>query len=417
MAKLIFLLGFRHLRSRRRARYASFVSVVSVTGIGLGVAVLIIVSSVMNGFENEVRKHVVGITAHASFLYPGQTIPDWQNAVADIASAQEVSGAAPFVRGGAMLSHSGKVHGVVVQGFDLALENKVSSIGDYISEENKRALAASQRGILLGQHLLKKLSVEAGQNLVLIAPRFSPTSGAQTPKYLNFQVVGSFKIGMHEFDSGMAIVSLAAAQEIFALGDGVSGIRVKFTDAARAPWLARQLASQLDPPAASINWTQYHRNFFEALKSQKRIMFVILSIIVAVAAFNIIASMIMLVREKHGDIAILRTLGMSRASVMLLFIFQGTIIGLVGVLVGIITGILGANFSGEIVGFLEGLLNIQFIKPDVYYIDYLPAVIRAGDVIAVGLVAALISVAATIYPAWRASLTNPADALRFESSG
>ena len=417
MAKLILLLGFRHLRARRRARYASFVSIVSVLGVGLGVAVLIIVNAVMNGFENEVRNHVLGITSHASFLYPGQTIPDWQHAVAKISASQDVIGAAPFVRGGAMLSHTGKVHGVVVQGFDLALESKVSEIGDYISAENKQALANDPRGILLGQHLMKKLAIENGQNLVLIAPRFSPSSGAQIPKYLNFQVVGAFKIGMHEFDSGMAIVSLSAAQEIFALGDGVSGIRVKFTDAAEAPWLARQLASELDPPAASINWTQYHRNFFEALKSQKRIMFVILSIIVAVAAFNIVASMIMLVREKHGDIAILRTLGMSRSSVMMLFIFQGTIIGLVGVLVGIIVGVLGANFSGEIVGFLEQLLNIQFIKPDVYYIDYLPAVLRIKDIITVGFVAALISIGATIYPAWRASLTNPADALRFEASG
>ena len=417
MSSLIALLGFRYLRVRRRARYASFVSLVSVLGIALGVAVLIIVTSVMNGFEQEVRKHVVGMTSHAAVLYPGQAIPAWQQAAHTIETNDKVLSSAPFVRGGAMLSHAGKVHGAVIQGLDFELESKVSDIGRYITKTNKQSLSMGNQNILLGYQLQKKLNVEIGQRVVLIAPRFSPAAGTQTPKYLTFTVAGTFKIGMHEFDTSMAIVSLRDAQDIFELGAGVSGMRVKFSHADEAPWLAQQVAAALDPPAASINWTQYHRNFFQALKSQKRIMFVILSIIVAVAAFNIIAAMIMLVKEKHGDIAILRTLGMPRASIMLLFMFQGTIIGLTGVGVGVVTGIIGARFSGAIVAQLERLLQIQFIKPDVYYIDYLPALIKPSDVIIVAVTAALISITATIYPAWRASLTNPADALRYESSG
>ena len=412
MTNLISLLGFRYLRARRRARHASFVSLVSVLGISLGVAVLIIVSSVMNGFEQEVRNHVLGMTSHASVLYPGQAIPDWRKAANQLSTDESVVASAPFVRGGAMLSHAGAVHGVIIQGIDLALENNVSEIGRYISEQDRNRLEENTQNILLGYQLQKKLKVAIGQRLVLIAPRFSPSTGVQTPKYLTYTVAGVFKIGMHEFDSSMALVSIPNAQQIFDLGSGVSGLRVKFTDADKAPVLARQAGANLDPPAASLNWTQYHRNFFQALKSQKRIMFVILSIIVAVAAFNIIASMIMLVREKHSDIAILRTLGMSKGKIMLLFVFQGSVIGFVGVAVGIVGGIIGATYSGTVVNLLEQLLQIQFIKPDVYYIDYLPAVLKSADIVKVGITAGLIAVAATVYPAWRASLTNPADALR-----
>ena len=417
MLRLLSLLNIRYLRARRRRRYASFVTLVSVLGIGLGVAVLIIVNAVMNGFEHEVRSHVLGMTSHAALLYPGKAIPEWQHTRSVINQHNSVAGSAPFVRGGAMLSHAGQVHGAIIQGLDLELENTTSRIAAHISKENQRLLAEDAPNLLLGSELQKKLNVEIGQNLVLIAPRFSPSTGTQSPKYLTFSVAGTFKIGMHEFDNGMAIMSLANAQKVFDLGDSVHGIRVKFSDASQAPFLARELASNLDPPAASINWTQYHRNFFEALKSQKRIMFVILSIIVAVAAFNIVASMIMLVREKHGDIAILRTLGMSRGAIMQLFVLHGTVIGLIGVAVGVVTGVVGAIYSGNIVAFLERLLGVQFIKSDVYYIDYLPAVLHLEDIGTIGATAAAISVFATIYPAWKASLTNPADALRFESAG
>ena len=416
MSNPVSLIALRYLRSRRKAYFASFVSIVSILGIALGVAVLIIVTSVMNGFEHEVRGHVLGMTSHASILYPGQAIPDWKSAVTRVNEQDQVAASAPFVRGGAMLSHKDQVHGAVVQGLDFKLENAVSDIGNFVDEEQKQALTSKEKNILLGHQLMTKLDIKVGQRLVLIAPRFSPNSTVQAPKYLTYTVVGSFKVGMHEFDSSMALVSLSNAQNIFELQTGVSGLRVKFTDPDLAPQLARQVATSLTPPAASINWTQYHRNFFQALKSQKRIMFVILSIIVAVAAFNIVAAMIMLVKEKHSDIAILRTLGMSRGSIMKVFVFQGTIIGCLGVVVGILAGIAGTKYSGKVVAWLEQRFDIEFIKADVYYIDYLPAIIKIEDVVTVGIIAALISIIATIYPAWRASLTNPADALRYESA-
>lgn len=416
MKQPIAFLALRYIKSRRKARFASFVSLVSILGIGLGVAVLIIVNAVMNGFEHEVRSHIVGITSHASILYPGRPLTNWEQANASISGMDGVTASAPFIRGGAMLSHRGEVHGAVIQGFDLEAEQFVSTVGDYILGEHRSTLDSGGAGILLGYQLRKKLKVKIGQKITLIAPRFSLKSGVQNPKYLTFTVVGDLKVGMHEFDSGMAIVTIKNAQKIFDLGEAVSGLRVKFDNADMAPWLAGQAASRLEPAAASINWTQYHRNFFEALKSQKRIMFVILSIIVAIAAFNIIAAMIMLVKEKHRDIAILRTLGMPRGAVMLLFIVQGAIVGLAGVAAGIVAGLLGAKYCGVVVSTLEQWLNIEFIKADVYYIDYLPAIVESNDVIAVALTAGTISILATIYPAWRASLTDPADALRYESA-
>lgn len=416
MKQPIAFLALRYIKSRRKARFASFVSLVSILGIGLGVAVLIIVNAVMNGFEHEVRSHIVGITSHASILYPGRPLTNWEQANASISGMDGVTASAPFIRGGAMLSHRGEVHGAVIQGFDLEAEQFVSTVGDYILGEHRLTLDSGGAGILLGYQLRKKLKVEIGQKITLIAPRFSLKSGVLNPKYLTFTVVGDLKVGMHEFDSGMAIVTIKNAQKIFDLGEAVSGLRVKFDNADMAPWLAGQAASRLEPAAASINWTQYHRNFFEALKSQKRIMFVILSIIVAIAAFNIIAAMIMLVKEKHRDIAILRTLGMPRGAVMLLFIVQGAIVGLAGVAAGIVAGLLGAKYCGVVVSTLEQWLNIEFIKADVYYIDYLPAIVESNDVIAVALTAGTISILATIYPAWRASLTDPADALRYESA-
>lgn len=415
MTSTIQLLAFRYLRSKRETRFASFVSVVSVLGIGLGVAVLIIVNSVMNGFEQEVRNHILGMTAHASILYPGQPMADWPDARRQLERLNFIESTAPFIRGGAMLNHRGEVHGAIIQGIDLDAEDKVSDISRYISPEDKQRLVTGSGKIIVGYDLLKKLQAKVGQKISVIAPRFSPSSGIQSPRYLTFEIAGTIKVGMHEFDASLALVTLSEAQRIFDFGSSVSGIRVKFHTADSAANLAQQAAATLSPPAASINWTQYHRNFFEALKSQKRIMFVILSIIVAVAAFNIIAAMIMLVKEKHKDIAILRTLGMSKRAIMALFIVQGTLVGLTGVAIGIILGLLGAEFSGAVVARLERWFNIQFIKPDVYYIDYLPAVVRPEDVLVVAIVAAMISVLATIYPAWRASRTNPADALRYES--
>jgi len=313
-----------------------------------------------------------------------------------------------------MLNHKGIVRGVSIQGIDIDTERTVSKLPDAIDPAALAALPREANSILLGRSLAETLEVDIGNTITLVAPRWNPASGVELPRYFPLKVIGTFSVGMHDFDAGFALLSLPDAARIFGLGDGVSGIRVRFTDPDAAPGHAAAIAKRLGSGIVSINWTQYHQNFFYALKSQKRIMFVILSLIVAVAAFNIVASMVMIVKEKNRDIAILRTLGLSRRAVMLIFIIQGVLIGIAGVVLGVIAGAWGASQADRVVATVERWFDIQFIKPDVYYIDYLPADVRLGDVTLISAVAFAICVIATLYPAWRAAHTAPAVALRYE---
>jgi len=407
-------IALRYLRTKRKNRFASFVSIASVLGIALGVSVLIIVSSVMNGFEKEVTRHILGMTSHALLFKPGGQVDDWHHLISLIEGESELEAAAPFIRAGAMINHRGIVRGVSVQGIDTDLEQAVSTLPDVIGTHNLQTLSSQPRTILLGKSLAETLEVEIGNTVTLVAPRWNPNSGIEIPRYVPLKVIGTFSVGMHEFDSGFAILALPEAAEIFELGTSVSGIRLRFRDANLAPDLSNKMVQDLAGGFSALNWTQYHRNFFLALKSQKRIMFVILSLIVAVAAFNIVASMFMIVKEKDKDIAVLRTLGLSRHAVMLVFVIQGILIGLAGVALGVITGTWGATQSDSAVATIERWFSIKFIKADVYYIDYLPADVRFGDITLISVVAFLICVLATLYPAWRASRTAPALALRYE---
>lgn len=407
-------IALRYLGTKRKNRFASFVSIVSVLGIGLGVAVLIVVASVMNGFEKEVTQHIVGMTSHAMLLRPGTSIANWRDILELVEADPDVSAGAPFIRAGAMLNHKGIVRGVSVEGIDIDAESGVSSLTEAIEPQALRALSNQANNILLGRALAETLDVTTGNTVTLVAPRWNARRGIELPQYFPMRVAGTFSIGMHDFDAGFALLSLPDAATVFGLGDGVSGIRVRFGDADAAPAHAARIAEQLGPRFAAVNWTQYHRNFFYALKSQKRIMFVILSLIVAVAAFNIVASMVMIVKEKDRDIAILRTLGLERRAVMLIFIIQGVLIGIAGVALGIVTGTWGATQANKVVTTVERWFDIEFIKPDVYYIDYLPADIRLGDVALIAMIAFAICIIATLYPAWRAARTAPAAALRYE---
>ncbi|MFT4583790.1 MAG: lipoprotein-releasing system permease protein [Gammaproteobacteria bacterium] len=407
-------IALRYLRTKRKNRFASFVSIASVLGVALGVAVLIIVASVMNGFEKEVTRHILGMTSHAMLFTPGSSIDDWRTVLEDIKRSPEVAGAAPFIRAGAMLNHRGVVRGITVQGIDADLEPSVTTLADVIGAKNLRSLTTNPSSILLGKSLAQALDADVGDTVTLVAPRWSEKNGVEIPRYIALKVIGTFSVGMHDFDSGIALLDLREAAKVFELDTAVSGFRIRFTDADLAPLGATAIAKRLSNGYTAINWTQYHRNFFHAIKSQKRIMFVILSLIVAVAAFNIVASMVMIVKEKDRDIAVLRTLGLSRTAVMLIFIFQGMLIGLSGVALGIAIGACGANSADRIVAGIERTFDISFIKPDVYYIDYLPADVRLEDIAAISVVAFLICVVATLYPAWRASRTSPALALRYE---
>lgn len=407
-------IALRYLRTKRQNRFASFVSIASVLGIGLGVAVLIVVASVMNGFEKEITRHILGMTSHAMILKPSQPLVDWREVIDQANAEPHIVAASAFIRGGAMLNHRGNIRGVSVQGVDREREAQVSRLVQAVDAQAFAKLRPGTNNILLGEALAQALAVDVGNTVTVIAPRWNAESGIELPRYYPATVIGTFSVGMHDFDSTFALMSLPDAATIFDLGDAVSGIRVRFESPALAPLGAAALAGKLGRGHVAINWTQYHRNFFLALKSQKRIMFVILSLIVAVAAFNIVASMVMIVKEKVRDIAVLRTLGLSRLGVMFIFIVQGVLIGLAGVGLGIALGTLCANRANQIVAAVEKWFSIQFIKPDVYYINYLPAEIRLTDIGVIAVIAFLICVLATLYPAWQASRTAPAEALRYE---
>ncbi|MBI4694777.1 MAG: lipoprotein-releasing ABC transporter permease subunit [Gammaproteobacteria bacterium] len=409
-----FIAG-RYLRSKRKNRFASFISVASVLGIALGVAVLVIVLSVMNGFEVEVTRHILGMTSHASILEAGgRNLGPWRDVAAEVKRDPRVSGAAPFIRASGMLNHRGHNRGVVIYGIPPAAEHEVSDLPKHLEGATLAALSADPPTILLGQALAHDLDAKAGDSVTLVVPRWDPEQGLGLPVYQRVTVAGIFHSGMYEYDSTFAMLHIDAAAKLFEFGDTVTGLRVNFSDPPAAPRYIQDIINRLGPPFVALNWTQYHRNFFYALKSQKRMMFVILSLIVAVAAFNIVASMIMVVKEKGRDIAILRTIGLAPRAVLAIFLSQGVLIGLGGVALGVLLGMLGTSRANAFVHGAEQVFGVQFIKPDVYYIDYLPVDLRLGDVVAVGFAAFVICVAATLYPAWRASRIAPAEALRYE---
>ena len=368
----------------------------------------------MNGFEKEVSRHILGMTSHAVMFRQGATMSDWRKLLTRIESEPDVTAVAPFIRAGAMLSHKGNVHGVSIEGIDIEAERTVSSLLDAIKPAELALLARQPNNILLGQSLAENLEVTIGETITLIAPRRNSKDWVEMPRYIPLTVIGTFSVGMHEFDAGFALLSIQDAARIFDFNDTVSGIRVRFFDSRIAPERAMAISSSLNNGIVSVNWTQYHRNFFHALKSQKRIMFVILSLIVAIAAFNIAASMSMIVREKERDIAVLRTLGLSRHAVMLIFLLHGIVVGVVGTVSGIIIGAWGANQADQLVAAVERWFEISLIKPDVYYINYLPADVRLTDIVLIASVTFIICVIATIYPAWQAARTAPAAALRYE---
>lgn len=413
---LPLFLAVRYLRVKRKNRFAAFVSLASVAGIALGVAILLIVLSVMNGFERQVAARILGMTSHATLLSRYGLMNDWQGVADRARRAPEVLAAEPFIRGAGMLSHRGKVRGIVLYGVPPATEARVSDLQDYLRDVPVTALddAGDVASIFIGGTLAEELAIAPGDVLTLIAPRWDDAQNLGVPRYVRLRVAGTFHAGMHEFDSAFGIVSVATAARIFETGTAVSGLRVKFSDATRAPALATALTAQLGDEVAAIDWTQFHRNFFLALKSQKRIMFVILSLIIAVAAFNIVASMVMLVKEKYRDIAILRTMGLAPRGVLTAFLAQGVLVAGIGIGAGIALGVMGADHANAAMNLVERLFGINFIKPDVYYIDYLPTEIRGGDIAVIASATFAICLLAAGFPAWQASRIAPVEALRYD---
>lgn len=412
---ITLFIGLRYLFAKRRNRFASFIAIASTVGIALGVAVLIIVLSVMNGFEREIAAHVVGMTAHATSYKLGEPMAQWPSIAAEVRQMPHVEGVEPFIRGSGMLNRRGTVRGVVVYGIPPESESNVTDLVRYLgSDLAELADDGPIPGVFLGTNLADTLRLAKGDIVSLIVPRWDPDRGVSAPLFSQLRVAGVFHVGMHEFDSTFAIISLTEAAKVFQFGEKISGLRIKFDDSTRAKEYASSVGSRLGAAYLVLDWSEFHRNFFQALKSQKRILFVILSLIIAVAAFNIVASMIMVVKEKLSDIAILRTLGCAPRQILLVFIAQGAIIGLVGIVSGICLGMIGASYANDVMQWLERTFDLQLIKPDVYYISTLPTHIETLDVVVVSVMAFIVCMLATIYPAWRASKIVPVDALRYD---
>ena len=407
-------IALRYVTTKRRNRFASFVSFVSIAGIALGVGALIIVLSVMNGFEREVVRHVLGMSSHAVLLNDSGLITNWPALEPRIASDPRVVALAPYVRASGMLTRKGKVTGTIVEGIDPARETLVTELAHYLPAGLLAALDANRSDVLLGDSLAKKLAAHTGDQITLVVPQWDSAGRSQAPRYERLRVTGSFHTGMHQYDARLVVTHIDQARRIFQFGDAISGVRTRLRDPAAAPLVAAELAQRLGPEFRAIDWTQYERNFFLALKSQKHIMFVILVLIIAVAAFNIAANMIMIVTEKTRDIAILRTVGTTRGQIVGLFLVQGLILGSAGALLGVAFGAWGASESQHALKFLEGLLGADLLNSDVYFLDYLPAELRASDLLGVVAASLFLSLLATIYPALRAAAIQPARAVHFE---
>jgi lipoprotein-releasing system permease protein len=411
---LELFIGLRYTRAKRRNHFISFISLASMLGTALGVTALITVLSVMNGFGEELRGRILSVAAHVTVTGYGGNLTDWQSVQEKAAVNEGVLGSAPYVLAQGLLTVHGKSSGVMVRGILPKQENSVSSLGESMKGGKLEVLTAGEYRIILGQELAFSLGVWVGDKVTLMAPQASVTAAGILPRMKRFTVSGVFEAGMYEYDSGLVLIDMADAQTLYRLGDDVSGLRLKLDDIDAAPLFSLDLAKQLGSDYRVRNWTQEHVSFFRALKIEKNVMFVILMLIVAVAAFNLVSTLVMVVTDKQADIAILRTLGMSPANIMSVFVYQGTIIGFIGTLLGLLGGISLALNVSTIVGAIESFFQVQFMPPDLYYISGFPSRLDWNDVTVIGILSFVMSVLATIYPAWRASRTMPAEALRYE---
>jgi lipoprotein-releasing system permease protein len=411
---LELFIGSRYLRAKRRNHFISFISFISVFSLALGITLIITVLSVMNGFQFEIKDRILSMTAHATVLELDGKLSNWQKVEDELKGRSEIKGSAPYVQGQGMIVHGKQVTGAMITGIDPQLESKVSQIGDHLKGANLDILKSGEFGILLGKDLANFLAVDVGEKITVITPEATVTPAGILPKFRRFTVVGTYAVGMPQYDRNTASIHISDAKRLFRLGDSVTGLRLKFEDLFDAQEITYELRDQLGGSYWVTDWTYHNRNFFRALKMEKTMMFIITIIIVFVAAFNIISMLVMVVTEKQSDIAIMRTLGVSPKSIMGIFVVQGTVIGLVGTLMGAIGGVLLASNLESIVRVMEKFRGAKFLSPEVYPISDFPSDIIPNEVITICLIAFIITVLATIYPAWKAARTQPAEALRYE---
>ena len=411
------LIGWRYTRAGRSSRrngFISFISGVSMLGIALGVAALIIVLSVMNGFQKEVRDRMLGVVSHIEvYARGGQALPDIARTLRQAKANPQVIGAAPFIAAQALLARGEDMKGIVVRGIDPALEHEVTDLASGAQQAVLAQLEPGSFGVVLGNELARSMGVRTGDKVTLVAPSGQVTPAGVVPRLKQMTVVGTFDSGHFEYDSAMAFAHWEDTAKIFRL-EGPTGVRLKLRDLHEARWVADELSRSLTGDLSIRDWTRQNRTWFAAVQVEKRMMFIILTLIVAVAAFNLVSTLVMTVTDKRADIAILRTLGASPGSIMGIFVVQGAMVGVIGTLAGLLLG-LGVAFNIDvIVPALERLLGANFLPQDIYLISRMPSDPQQGDILPIAVISLLMAFVATLYPSWRASQVNPAEALRYE---
>lgn len=406
-------IGLRYTQAKRRNHFVSFISLVSMLGIALGVTVLITVLSVMNGFDYQIRNRIFEMAEHVTVTSFTNGISNWQNLANQVEQYKGVVSAAPFVNGQGLLAAGGISSPAAIKGVQPDQEVKVSQLGSKMTQGSFNNLTPQSFGIILGQGLADQLGLQMGDKVVLFTPQANVTPVGAIPRFKRFTLVGTFNTGSN-LDSSVAYINLNDAQVLYGLGDNVTGLRLRVTDLYAAPTVAANLRTGLQQQYLVSDWTQQYGDFFRAIRMEKTMMFFILVLIIAVAAFNLVSSLVMIVNDKKPEIAILKTLGSSPKMVMIIFMVQGCIVGLIGTILGLIGGVLLALNATRLVTGIQHLFNVQLISSSVYMVDYLPSRLEWSDVFHVSLIAIALSLIATLYPAWQASRTEPAEALRYE---
>jgi len=412
--------GMRYTRAKRKNHFISFISMTSMIGIALGVAALIVVLSVMNGFQKELRTRILGVASHLEISGVNNALSDWQSLAEFTTKQPHVLASAPYIYAQAMLSFDRGVQGAIVRGVLPDLEDEVADLGSHMKVGSLENLRAGEFGIILGTDLAQSLGAQIGDKVVVMAPQGQFTPTGVVPRLKQFTLVGLFQVGMYEYDAGLALIHLDDAAKLYRMENRVSGVRLKLDELFDAPTVSYSLQKALNQSQYFIesfyvtDWTQQHANFFKAVQMEKRVMFIILALIVAVAAFNIVSTLVMAVTDKRADIAIMRTFGASPSSIMGIFMIQGALIGVIGTAIGAVSGIIIALNIDVIIPFIEQLFQVQFLAKDVYYISDLPSDLIWSDVMTIVILSFVLSLLATIYPSYRASKINPAEALRYE---
>ncbi len=409
-----YWIGGRYVRSRSKNSFVSLISAISMLGIAVAVSVLIIVLSVVNGFERELKDRLLAMSSHASIEGADGRLANWDDLSKFAVGDSRVIAAAPYITGQALMVFGEQISGTELRGISPEQEVEVSGVADLMTEGELSTLSPGAFHIVLGVELARHLEVDIGDRVTVMLPTGTVTPAGVLPRTKRFTVSGFYRVGMYEFDRRLAYINLDDAQKLYRRKDSVTGVRLAVADIFDAPQIVRDVAVAYGEYVLINDWTKRNVNFFRSIQITKSILFVILLLVVAVAAFNIVSTLVMVVKDKQSDIAILRTVGATPASIVRIFMTQGTVIGVVGTFAGVALGVLLATNLESIVGFLESVFGIKFLAADVYFISDLPSELRLGDVIRISAIALVLALISTLYPAWMAARTAPAEALRYE---